>query len=237
MTMGAVFVESSRFREFEKELTEIQTAIGKKTLHSSDLKHFQLIYFCRAIREMKLRLFGVISRKDTLGSYKSDINSKPTAYYNKCAQYLLERFGQFLEIHGIPKTEVDVVFEDAKFADYSGLRSLIKMCQKNPMRKNTEYLRNINAECIRSEEKGNSAMMQVADLVAHALYKSVDRNQRQYDITEPRYLKELSPRFFGCPETQEVLQNGIYCVHSIQDICLQSDVKQVFESLRADPAS
>lgn len=44
-------------------------------------------------------------------------------YYNKCAQYLLERIGWFLESRKISSSNVQIIFEKAN-VDYDKMKNL-----------------------------------------------------------------------------------------------------------------
>ena len=179
-----------------------------------------------------MRLFGVISRKGTLGRYKSTIEDDSTKYYNKCAQYLLERVGYFMENRGIPAENLDIVFEKANI-DYDKMRNFLWACHSNPKHPNTQKLKFVNLSNIRIEEKKHEPLLQIADLVAHALYKCVDKQDRYHNILEPRYLKEISSHFFGHPDSQLITGGGLYCVHSLKDLKLDAEVHEAIETMAA----
>jgi hypothetical protein len=103
MTLGAVLIENRSRDTLEKLLDEIRKDFKRKSLHCSELNHYQLIHYARQIAKQRVRLFGVISRKATLGPYKSAISDDNKKYYNKCVQYLLERVGWFVETRKIDR--------------------------------------------------------------------------------------------------------------------------------------
>lgn len=232
MTLGAVLIPNQSRAHMTKALEKLKVEIGKKRLHCAELKHYQLLHYARAVALMKLRLFGVISRKETLGSYKSDIAADSSMYYNKCAQYLLERVGWFMEARDIPRDNVDIVFERAN-VDYDMMKNLIRKCQRNPQHKNTKRLRNIDVDRIVEQKKSDEPLLQIADLVAHSLYKCVDKSDKNHGIPEPRYVRELGPRFFGAPKDEKVVGAGIYCVHTTKDLKLDADVEETLVKLHA----
>lgn len=234
MTLGAALISNRARNSLEGDLERIASVIGKKSLHCSQLNHFQILYFIREISKRQMRLFGVISHKETLGGYKAEIADDSTKYYNKCAQYLLERVGWFMEARKIPRENLDIVFEKAN-VDYDKMRNLLRACQSNPKHPVTMKLRNIDINNIKVMKKNEEPILQLADLVAHCLYKCVDRPIRYFGITEPRYLKELAPRFFGHPESHAVLGAGLYCVHSTGSLKLDPEVEEVIEKMLAIP--
>ena len=95
--------------------------------------------------------------------------------------------------------------------------------------------RNIDVDLIYTLKKEEEPLLAIADLVAHSLYKCVDKSENNFGIVEPRYVREMAPRFFGEPETQKVIGAGIYCVHSVNDMRVDPEVMEVFENLRAKP--
>lgn len=236
MTLGASLISNRSRKATESTLEKIKEDIGKKSLHCSQLNHFQLLHFVRAITKRKMRLFGVISRKATLGSYKDTIAADSNMYYNKCAQYLLERVGWFMEAHNIPPENLDIIFEKANL-NYDKMRNFLWVCQNNPKHDATKRLKNIVISRIQVKEKKDEPLLKVADLVAHALYKAVDKPDQNYGISEPRYLRELAPHFFGNPKTQEVVGAGLYSVHSTNDLKLDEDVKDILDNMTSSKLS
>jgi hypothetical protein len=232
MTLGASLIRNGSRAAIESTITQICSEIGKSAIHCSQLSHYQILHVLRRITQHRMRFFGVISHKKTPGDYKVNISGDSDLYYNKCAQYLLERVGWFMESREIPIEKLDIIFEKAN-VDYEKMRNLLLKCQKNPMRENTTKLRNICVDKIAVRKKGDEPLLCLADLAAHALYKCVDKNGRNFGIPEPRYLRELAPHFFGHPETRTVVGAGLYCVHSMRDLHLDPDVEAVFGSMTA----
>jgi hypothetical protein len=181
-----------------------------------------------------MRLFGVISRKSTLGSYRAEISANSSMYYNKCAQYLLERVGWFMEARGIQSDKLDIVFEEAN-VDYEMMRNLLRKCQNNPKHPHTKMLQYIHIGNINTKKKNEEPLLKLGDLVAHALYKCVDKNDKNFGVLEPRYLNELAPHFFGDPTTNNVVGAGLYCVHSTKDLKLDTEVEKVLSNMVAIP--
>jgi len=232
MTLGASLIRNRSRKGIEDTLERISAQIGKSQLHCSQLNHYQILHFARQISQRNMRLFGVISRKATLGSYKSTIADNSSMYYNKCAQYLLERVGWFMETREIPPENLGIIFEEANI-DYDKMRNLLWTCQSNPRHPNTKKLQYIDIRNIEVKKKSDEPILQVADLVAHALYKCVDKQDKNFRIPEPRYLRELSPHFFGHPENQTVVGSGLYCVHSTRDLKLDADVEEILNGMTA----
>lgn len=140
-----------------------------------------------------------------------------------------------MESRNISSNNLEIVFEKANI-DYNKMKNLLRACQANPKHENTRWLKNIDIDNISAKKKREESLLQVADLVAHTLYKCVDKQDANYNIPEPRYVSELSPRFFGHPETNLITDAGIYCVHSTADLNLDQDVETKLKNLIAMPA-
>lgn len=232
MTFGAALIPNDDRAVLEERLESIAREIGKKDLHCSNLSHFKILYFAREIIKHRMRLFGVISYKDTLGNYKDRIEGDHNKYYNKCVQYLFERVGWFLETRRIDAYDVDIVFEKTN-CDYDMMRNFLCILQSNPKHEMTRKLRHLNVEAIEPRKKSEDPLLKIADLVAHSLFKCADKNKENLGIPEPRYVAELAPRFFGDPETNKLLGAGLYCVHNTYHVKLDPDVREVVTKLVA----
>lgn len=234
MTLGGVVVRNNDKKKLEDSLDHIKRTIKKDDLHCKHLDHFQKIHFAKSITQHKMRFFGVISDKLTLLDYKQKIDNDHSQYYNKCVMYLLEKVGWFMETRELNPNDLDIVFEKAN-VDYKKMRNLIATCKRNPMREATKKLKKIDENRISYAVKKDEPLLQIADLTAHALYKCVDTQPKNYEIAEPRYLKELSSLFFGNPNNNLVLNAGIYCAYSNREIALPEDIDEFLKALKSVP--
>lgn len=232
MTLGGVLIPDPIKEEVISHLDEITKTIGRKNLHCSNLNHRQKVYFSREMSKISIVFFGVISLKSTLGNYKNDINSDGTKYFNKCAQYMLERVGSFLTEQKISSNQLKIIFEEG-YHEYAQFRSFIKACQISPIHPNTKYLRNLDIAKIFDASKVDEPLLQIADLVAHSLFKAVDKTERNYFIPEPRYLSEIHKNFYHDPKTKEILNFGLRPIHKLSQINLDEDVYALINSFSA----
>lgn len=230
MTLGAALIETSRIEEFRDHLRRICLVIGKDTLHCKNMRHFQKLYFARELNKLPVTCFGIISLKSTLGWYNERIEGDSKLYYNKCAQLLLECVGDFMKSNGVYSHQLDVVFEAGNF-DYKKLRNLIRKCQERPIRDRIKLLRNIDADNIHEKPKADEPLLQMSDLVAHSLYKCVDKSRASFSLTEPRYLIELKDRLFRDAHTQMVIGKGVQPIYSLGHLKLDDDIKSALLSL------
>lgn len=217
MTLGAALIDNNDREHLTSKIQELAKSMGRDKLHCSELTHFQKIYVARQVNELNTILFGVVSNKETLKGYKDTIDNDNKKYYNKCALYLLERVGWFMGHSNIPAHDLDIVFEKANF-DYEKMKNFIRVCQRNPQYEMTKHLRNIDADSIFALSKNEEPLLEMADLVAHALYKSTDTSKDCCGISEPRYLFEILSSFFGNPSNGKISGAGIHFIHSIKDM-------------------
>ena len=234
MTLGAALIADRHREDFEATLEAIREEVRKKQLHCSELNHYQILHYGRRLMGLEMALFGVISRKDTLGQYKDRIDGDSHKYFNKCVQYLLERVGWYMEAHSIPKSDVAIVFEKAN-RDYSRMENFLWQVQSNPLQPMAKKLTYLDVSTIEARDKDEEPLLKVADLVAHALFRCVDKRASNMHICEPRYLRELGPKFFGNPTNRKVAGAGLYCVHQPSHLKLDQDVEAVVRELTASP--
>lgn len=230
MTMGGVLIKNDYLDDYRKILRELADLFGKPSLHCSKLSHNEICYFAKKLNELDLVIFGVVSLKTTLGTYRGTIKSNAKLYYNKCAHYILERVGMCFEEMGLTEDELSVCFEEGNF-DYNKLRGLISKCRSNPMRPNTKFLKHVNSNAITAKEKSSEALLQFGDLVAHALFRCVDDGPRTFGITETRYVDEMRDRFWRSGAKTKAIGQGLYCVHKVADVGANPTVERFFREL------
>lgn len=227
MTLGATLIPTRLHEKVNSCLDELSHTFNKRP-HCKNLKHEQKVLFAKQLSQQKILCFGVISLKKTLGSYKDEIGSNASHYHNKCAQYLLENLGLFMNQNQIKPDEVSICFERGPF-NIGKLRRLISACQNNPMHPASKYLSWIDTLKIRDIEKEREPLLETADLIAHALYRCVDGGP--LNIKESRYLETLKSNFFGNKNNQ-VFNTGIKPVHKLNDLSLDDDILNFFHELK-----
>jgi len=238
MTLGGVLIEESRAEFARDQMRKICLEIKKSTLHCKDLRHFQKLHFAKTVSSLPVVVFGLISFKQTLGGYKEVIQGNSTKFYNTCARYLLERLGEFMVENELGRHQVEIIFEEGNFA-YDKLRNYIGKCQDRPLGKtpeqlaNVKLLRNISSRAITAVPKAEELLLQIPDLVAHSIYKCVDKSNASFQITETRYLREISNLFFADKQNGTIVGKGLKPVHRLKDLGLDSDTLSFFNSLRA----
>jgi len=235
MTLGAALVKNTDLPEIKRKLSDLRSEIGKTEIHCNKLNHFQKVHVAKTISTLPIVSFGVISQKQTLGWYSDRIDQDSKKYYNKCAQYLLECIGEYMQSIEKYSHQLDVVFERGNF-DYPALRRLITLCKNNPLgtplqKKRLRLLQKIDPQKIVSMKKNEEPLLELADVIAHSIYKAIDRSSRHYDILEVRYLKELSSCFFKNPETLKIIGTGIRPIHKLADLGRDEEAKNNLLSL------
>ena len=238
MTLGGALIALEDAERIRDQMRKLCLEIKKSTLHCKDLKHFQKLHFAKTVSTLPVVTFGLISFKETLGGYKEAIQGNSAKFYNTCARYLLERLGDFMATNGLGSHQVDIIFEEGNFA-YEKLRNYIGMCQDRPMGRtpqqlaNVKLLRNISSRCITATPKSEELLLQIPDLVAHAIYKCVDKSNASFHITETRYLNEISNLFYSNQENGRIVGKGIKPVHRLRNLGLDEDTLSFFRELHA----
>jgi len=232
LTLGSVLLPNQHFKKIEDLLSEIANEFNKKDLHCNKLNHFQKVKYTRQVVDLKMKCFGLISYKNTLKDYKQVIKDDPKQYYNKCVGYLFECVGSFIQQENIDPAEVEIVMEDGNF-DYEALKNFIYVCQRRPLNPRAKLLKFIDPNNVFSLPKNEQPLLQIADLVAHSLYKCVDKTEKSYFQTETRYLNELKSKFHFCSETNQICGYGVKPVHRLSALGLDPDVHQFLETLTA----
>lgn len=232
MTLGGVLVRDSDEQRLEQFLTDMASELGIKTLHCADMNHSKKVHYARSTAAQPIVCFGVISFKQTLEEYREDIGGEYWRYYHKCAQYLLERLGRFLQEHNIPREAVRIVFEASNHIRLSTFQYFVSQCQQKPVHPQTALLSHIDTSNIFTAAKTDVPLLCLGDLTAHALYQCVNKAQHNYSNPETRYAYELRSRFFASPQTNKILNWGIMPIHAIGDLQLDKDVHVFLRDLQ-----
>lgn len=214
-----------------KEVNEV--FLPKKWSHATDLNHSQTVFWAKSATKVNLRFFAVISNKSTLGDYAELIEKSPDKFYNKCAVYLLERVGKYLSAKRLAHEVPEIIFEQRNH-DYDAMRRYIGKIKDNPMNENAKFLRVFNPFAIVSRAKDEDPLLKYADIAAHSVYQCVNKTHTNYGIPEPRYLEELSKRF-GADEKGTILGSGIKCIHALDDLKLDTEIKSKLLGMKARP--
>ncbi len=233
MTIGGVLVDNDRRQDIIAILHDLQREFRRTELHCTNLNHNQLVRYSREVSRIRLKAFGVISRKGTLGSYAREIGHKSSSYYHKNVQYILERVGMCAAEYGIKQYEITVCIESG-ICELSKLKKYISLCRINPIYPDSKHLKHIDPERIITRSKQEEPLLQLCDLVAHSLYRCAERNQGNLGVTESRYLRELRSRFYSDRANKKVIGRGIKAVHSLDQLHLEEDIKAELETLTTE---
>ncbi len=232
MTLGACLVPNSTSNILRENLKKVAEDINRNALHATELNHHQKVYFSRTLSKERVLLFGLISLKQTLGQYRSEIGADSVLFYNKCVQYLLEKVGLFAKLNGIKPDQINIVFEERNH-DYSMMIRFLQRCKETPISSEVALLNFIDPYRIQKKSKNDEALLQTADLVAHSLYCCVNKSRSNLHIPETRYLNELRTKFFHDENTGAIIGRGIKPVHNLNSLKLDSDVSRFLYHLNA----
>jgi hypothetical protein len=227
-TLGAALIKNEDLKRTTKFLADIVTYLGKENIHCSKRDHFQKVFLIRNVAKAPVTFFGVISKKETLREYKEEIDSSHTMYYNKSSQYLLEKIGKYVELNALEGRKIDIVFEEGGY-DYNGLRDRIRACILTPYHQEAMYLRHIDPNIIVSKNKEEEPLLQIANIVAHSLFKCTDKSAANYQTPETCYMAEIRSKFFCDPKGTRIEGFGLKATHSYKELDLDEEVIRVFE--------
>ena len=219
MTIGAVLVPKSHESDLIERAESFASKIRRNKLHCAEMSHTQIVALCEQFRGGRFQSFGVISRKETLGKYRQYIDYSNQFYYHKCMQYVFEIVGRACLQHRIEQEDIDVVVEDG-VCDLQALRSYIDQCRLRPLHPKARYLKRIDPRRIFVAQKAAVPLLQYADLIAHALFKAVDKSQGNMGVVEPRYLSELRKKFYSNPKDGKIVDWGIKAIHTLGQLRL-----------------
>lgn len=212
MTLGACLVPDIERSALLSLLDRLASEFKKTDLHCNELNHFQIAKFSRTVaREARVKLFAIVSKKSTLGTYKNDISGKgqDQRYYNKCVQYLLERVGEFMLINNISSDSLSIVFETRERHNYQALRAYIRKIIRSPIdERAARFLARIDPLSITDQTKLQQKLLSYADLVAYASYQAVNDAGRNLGVPEQRYMRELKDKFFADEATGLICEKG-----------------------------
>jgi hypothetical protein len=234
MVLGAVLVKNDPKEHVISELENIKSKINKKTLHCSDLNHFQKRYFAKKTAELDVTLFGVISLKATLRNYRNEIGDDFSKYYHKCLQYLLENFCIYSQSNEIDKSHIDIVVERSNNFKVHSFRKYISKIQNDPnRRRQSQPLLHIDPQKICDKPKNDEPVLQYADLVAHSIFQCVDSREKNYGIKETSYLNDLKSKFYSSTLDSSIVGHGIKAVYRLEILKLDRDVFEFLNNLKA----
>lgn len=230
--LGAVLVPDSLRKNLNSELDKLTLEFGKTELHCSSLKHTQIVRFSQKLNQQRVLCFGVMSNKTTLREYKSQIKNDHAMFFHKCAQYLLERVGDWARSAGVSGKSIHVQFEEG-IVQVEKLRTYIDWCQMAPQHPNAKFLAYLDKNRIHSRAKFDCGELRAADLVAHSLYRCLEKTNHNNGILESRYLQEIQHSFYGDQKTNQVLNFGLKLIHNLDDLELEGQIAAVLRSLRS----
>lgn len=234
-TMGAVVLQEATAVKAVGVLGQLEHRFRKKKpwKHATELNHSQKLLLCKEMSKMHARFFGVISYKPTLGEYANEIGWEPDKFYNKCAKYLLEIVGSYLASVDANLLEPQIIFEQRNH-NYDAMIRYLSKVKETPLYAQSSSLEAINPFAITNKKKSEEPLLRLADMVSHALYCCVNKTPDNFQITESRYLRELSARF-AADQRGRVVGAGIKPIHSLNELALDEEVEKELVGLRAMP--
>lgn len=230
---AAVFQPAAEIRA-RSVINEFKETIGKTVWkHATDLEHSEKVLLGRLLGQLPVRFFAVISNKSTLDDYKKTIKSDPQKFYNKCLLYLLERIFQYLSKYIVSDNDVSIILERRNH-DYDTMLRYLQTVKNNPIYRESRALERLNPFAITTKAKGEDELLEIADFVSHAVYQLANKTDKNFNIPEFRYFQELSSRFAG-DQKFNVLGVGLKCIHSLEQLKLDTDIGTLLRATKCKP--
>lgn len=233
MTLGAALVPNSLQEKVRLDLQIIASLFQRQSLHCNRLNHNQIVRYAQDVSLHKLLLFSVASFKPTLGDYSKGIDHNHQRYYHKCLQYLFERVGFAALELGIAADDISIVIEEG-VAEIAPLKKFISMCILNPIDRRARNLSGIDPYLIATKPKLEEPLLQLPDLVSHAVYRCLEQNESNFRVLETRYLYELRKRFFHNSKNDKIFEYGLKAIHGLKAMKLPEDVRKFLVNLQAN---
>lgn len=111
----------------------------------------------------------------------------------------------------------------------------ISKVKENPIYPPSKNLKCINPFGIVSRTKDEDDLLRIADMVSYSVYSCVNKTPDNFNIAEPRYLKELSSRF-AVGNDGKILANGLKCIHDVRQLGLDPEITKFLYQLRGKPS-
>jgi hypothetical protein len=224
LVFGAALVPNMYLDEYRRVLGELRNELSVNLLHCTEMSHLKRCYFARRVSKLRVLLFGVVSKKATVGEYREEISGdmEKQDFYNKCAGYLLERVAHFMQEEDIGSDQMSVVFEEKKH-NYQRLRSYIKAIGKTPFDERANPMSRLDPLCIRAEGKKDEVLLALADLTSFAIYQSVTETKSNFMTPEQRYLRELKDKFWKNPVTGQIANHGLKFIKGPKEMELKGE--------------
>lgn len=234
--LGAVVCQPTAEIHAKNTLTAFKQQIGKSSWkHATDLGHSEKVFLARELGRLPVRYFAVLSNKNTLKDYKTQIDGDADKFYNKCLAYLLEIICAYLQPRVETEEDLQVILEKRNH-DYDRLLRYVSSVRENPIYPQSRALHVLNPFSIRPCPKGEEDMLEIADFVSHAVFQCANRSRSNYEIPEPRYFREIGSRFAGNRHGL-ALGTGIKCIHSLDQLGLDKDIEDIFQELKVQMPS
>ncbi|TPW34420.1 DUF3800 domain-containing protein [Oecophyllibacter saccharovorans] len=204
----------------------------KRSLHFKDLKHYQRVAACEAIKDKRFGIVCVCSNKETLLNNEKEKNffSQKGNLYNYLTRFLLERLtwqlAQFPCEEG-EKPRLTICFSRRGGTNYESMKEYFELMRDG--REVKRPIRSIDWEIfspddIKVENHSKRAGLQLADVVTSATFQGL--NPGQYGYCEPRYALTLASRFLHRNRKGNIRNHGLTLIPSFETCPLTEDQKE-----------
>ncbi|MBM2575259.1 DUF3800 domain-containing protein [Jannaschia sp. Os4] len=242
LVVSAVVVRASRENEVKDWVSDIRDGLwryNRATLHFKDLNENKRLFVCDQLAGLNARYFVVCSNKKNMRGYQNPLAEQVPSqcwFYNWMTRLLLERVTDFVawrsEVDFGEPQKVKIEFSNRGGLSYSQMKAYWRWISYQG--ENT-FLRfgRINWDAIDYElakvyPHYDRAGLQLADVVASAFFKAVDKYNT--GSCDPRFAAKLQPRMarFRDRPANSPSGYGVKLMPSLKGARLLPEQEQIF---------
>lgn len=206
LILSAVIVRKQRDVGIVELMREIRQMLGrerKHPIHFLKLDHAQSVAVSRHLGGASdlFRTVSVLIHKPSIEEPEK-FQAQKHQLYRYASRLLLERVSWFCRDHVIPDQgdgSAEIIYSNRDQMSYDDLRDYLKRLRLEQDRlKVSVHWPVIDPDHVRAVQANQMAGLQVADAIAHCLFKAVSPNR--FGDVEERYARHLWPTFYRHPK-------------------------------------
>jgi hypothetical protein len=208
-TLGCAVVKAEREGEPIRYVSRVRSIINshqRPDIHYKNLKPWQRHAACKELANENVRLFAVVSNKQTMRGYRNPsaeaVSFHPHGhFYNYCIRILLERVTEWVELRSTldygEHRKILLVFSERGGHSYRHVETYLRKLKIQKEQGNLYQHHRaprftvIDPDLVRVVQHDQNAGLQMADIVASAFYQAAHARAKNWDM-EPA--KALKPR-------------------------------------------
>lgn len=202
LVLSAVIVRKEKDAGVVHLMREIREMLGKPKnhpVHFLKLDHAPAVAVARRLGEAAelMRTVSVLLHKPSIEE-RERFQANKHQLYRYASRLLLERVSWFCRDHaiqGVGNGRAEIIYSNRDQMSYDDLRDYLrKLRDEESGQKVTIHWPSFDPDHVRAVQANQMAGLQIADVVAHSLYKAVSPNR--FGDVESRYASHLRPTFY-----------------------------------------